>query len=311
MKRNAFAIGVASYEYINILLSYYPKNLDENFDIFIFVDTRRIPISKLESLVKSFNIPVWNNATYIDNQELYEDVIEDYSFKGKATDILINHGCIFKILPPIYLPARYDYERVLTSDDDVFIFDDISPIFNTYKEFAFKKETLFTFKTSKKHKLLKGFNEIFGTDFSLERINGLPLNAGNILSIWDDKLPDYFYKFMTSDTVHHMYYDYKGYTPWTIEQRFQHFNMHRLMNDGKNVEFFTAEDLRLLLTVGKKHPEKHLANKVPKLLHYAIGKKKPQFLREFLPRLTWKYGFDYEPKYELKGKIFQNENKLF
>ena len=34
MKENALAIGVSSLEFVNILLSYYPKNINENFEGF-------------------------------------------------------------------------------------------------------------------------------------------------------------------------------------------------------------------------------------------------------------------------------------
>lgn len=311
MKKNALAIGVGYYEYINILLSYYPKNLNEDFDIFIFADTSRVDLNLLKDLVNSYNIPVWSNATYIELSELYDLYTKELNLKGKANDILYNHGCMFKVLQPIYLTSKYDYEKVLSSDDDVFIFRDLSDIFCKYKEFAFKKETIFTIKSSKE-KTLKCYNEIFGTNFSLERINSLPLNAGNILSVKDEKLIGYFYDFLNHETVHDLFYNYKrkGFTSWTIEQRFQHFNMHRLLDEGRSVEFLQAEDVRLLLTVGKNHPEKHLQQKVPRLFHYAIGKRKTLFLREFLPRIEWKYGFIYETKYELKNKIFI-ENKLF
>jgi len=310
MKTNALAIGVSSFEYINILLSYYPRELNEDFDIYIFVDSSKIKINDIKKLINSHNIKIWNNATLLDIKIINKHYADLYNITGKAKYMLHDHGCIFKLYAPIYLIDTFGCEKVLTSDDDVFIFKDLSPIFNTYKEFAFKKDTLFTFKTSKKYKILNGFNKIFNTDFSVERMDSLPVNAGNILSSRDDSMHLYFYNFLTSDVVHDMYYNHKGYISWTIEQRFQHFNLHRLQEEKRGVELFKAEDLKLLLAVGKNHPQKHLALKTPRLLHYAVGKKKLKFLREFLPRIEWKYGFNYETKYELKNKIFI-ENKLF
>jgi len=48
----------------------------------------------------------------------------------------------------------------------------------------------------------------------------------------------------------------------------------------------------------------YLKQVTPSLLHYAIGTKKPIFLRQFLQGIEWKFGFRYEPKYELKDILY-------
>ena len=54
-----------------------------------------------------------------------------------------------------------------------------------------------------------------------------------------------------------------------------------------------------------KPPERYLKAVTPSLIHYAIGTKKPLWLNDFLPGLTWKYdGFLYQAKYELKDILY-------
>ena len=48
MKDNALAIGISSLEFTNILCSYYPKGIKENFDIYLFVDNTKIDLEKLK-----------------------------------------------------------------------------------------------------------------------------------------------------------------------------------------------------------------------------------------------------------------------
>ena len=204
---------------------------------------------------------------------------------------------------------KFGVERTYTSDDDVFIFKDLSYLFDKYEGYAFKKENLFYLRNKDKYETLAAFNEMFESDFTLEQVNALSLNCGNLLYGIDPKLEYYFERFMKHSWSHHMYYDFEGYTSWTVEQRFHHFNIHRLLKEGHKVEPFKGEDLRLILSIGKNPPEKSLKSTVPSLLHYAVGKKKPDFLRSFLPGIEWRYGFKYEPKFELKDKLYCVPNR--
>ena len=49
------------------------------------------------------------------------------------------------------------------------------------------------------------------------------------------------------------------------------------------------ENIKITLFNGNKKP---------------IGTKKPIFLRQFLQGIEWKFGFRYEPKYELKDILY-------
>jgi hypothetical protein len=308
-KKNAVAIGVSNLEWVNILLSYYPKDISENFDIYMFVDTKKVSIDQVKDVISNHNVPIFNNATFVDVVSLYDHYIDKHGYEGKAKEFLLTHGAMFKILMPIYLNEKYNVERTYTSDDDVFIFKDLSYLFTKYKGYAFKKENLFTLRNKDKYDTLAAFNEMFESEFTLEQMNSLSLNCGNLLYGIDPKLEYYFERFMKHSWSHHMYYDFEGYTSWTVEQRFHHFNIHRLMKEGHSVEPFIGEDLRLVLSIGKNPDKKSLKSKMPALLHYAVGKKKPTFLRSFLTGIEWRFGFKYEPKYELKGKLYCDTKK--
>jgi len=309
MKKNAVGIGVSNLEWINIMLSYYPKDIDENFDIYLFVDTTKVKLNQIRHVIGNHNIPIFKKATLIDVKQLYKYYIEKHRYEGKAKEFLLTHGAMFKILMPIYLNEKYKVERTYTSDDDVFIFKDLSYMFDKYKGYAFKKENLFTLRNKDKYETLAAFNEMFESEFTLEEMNSLSLNCGNMLYGVDPKLEYYFERFMKHAWSHHMYYDFEGYTSWTVEQRFHHFNIHRLMKEGKTVEPFVGDDLRLVLSIGKTPSDKSLKSKVPALLHYAVGKKKPDFLRSFLPGIEWRFGFLYNAQYELKGKLYCEKSK--
>lgn len=226
-------IGVSNLEFFNILLSYYPKNLNEDFKFFLFIDTNKLSISSVKNIIKKHDISIFNNAEYISIPLMYEYYEHLLNLKGKSKKILYEHGALFKALMPDYLYSKFGIEKTYSSDDDVFIFDDLTNTFNNYKGFSFKKDTTFTFKTSKKYEFLNAFNEIFESEFSLKRVNNLSLNSGNILSMYHPKLIYFFNKFINHPTVHHMFFDFKGYTKWTTEQRFQQFWMHWLIDENK------------------------------------------------------------------------------
>ena len=51
----------------------------------------------------------------------------------------------------------------------------------------------------------------------------------------------YFERFMKNEFAQHMFFDFEGYTSWTVEQRFHHFNVHRLMKEKMQVDLFKGE----------------------------------------------------------------------
>jgi hypothetical protein len=313
MKKYALAIGSSSLEYLNILLTYYPRDLVENFDIFFFFDSKKISEKQLKDLISKHNIEIFKNSNFIDLANLYKIYELKYSLIGKPKEILHEHGALFKILQPLYLIEEFGYEKVLSSDDDIFILRDLSPIFENYKEYCFKKEQLFILRTSNKFNTLNAFNKIFDLNLTLEEANSLTVNSGNILSIKDEMLSNHFYNFITNDYVHYLYFNFEGFTKWTLEQRFHQFNLHYLKSKNKSVELFNADDLRLFLSVDKEPEEMYLKKTVPRIIHYAVGKKKPIFLNYFLKGIEWRYGIKYDPKYELKDKLFVEKpiSKLF
>ena len=310
MKEHAFAIGVSSLEFTNILLSYYPKGIKEKFDIYLFVDDTKIDIEKLKGIFKEHKVKVFEESKIIILKDLYNYYVEKHGYEGKAKEFLFKHGCLFKILMPIYLREKYGVKRTYVSDDDVFVLNDLSYMWEEYEEFGYKKENLFYIRNKDKYEVLGAFNEIFETDFTLEEMNALSINAGNIIYGDDPKLEYYFERFMKHPFVHHMFFNFTGYTSWTVEQRFHHFNMHRYLAEGRKVDFLKSKDLRLMQCLDKdmkagKPPEKYLKAVTPSLIHYAIGTKNPLWLNDFLPGLTWKYdGFLYEAKYELKDILY-------
>jgi hypothetical protein len=310
MKENALAIGVSSLEFVNILLSYYPKGIKETFDIYLFVDDSKVDIDKLKGIFKEHDIPIFKNAEIIILNDLYAYYTKKHNYEGKSKEFLYGHGCLFKTLMPIYLREKYGVKRTYVSDDDIFILNDLSYMWQEYEGYAIKKENLFYIRNKDKHEVVKAFNEIFESNFTLEELNALSINAGNILYAEDPKLEYYFERFMKHPFVHHHFFNFKGYTSWVIEQRFHHFNLHRYMAEGKKVDFLKSKDLRLMQCLDKMMkagtpPEKYLKAVTPSLIHYAIGTKKPLWLNDFLPGLSWKFdGFQYEAKYELKDILY-------
>lgn len=306
---NALAIGVSNLEFINILLTYYPKNTKETFNVYLFIDTKKVSIAQVNEVISNHNVPIFTSAERIDLQSVYDYYVEKHGYVGKAKDMLYHQGCIFKILMPIYLQENFGVKRTYTSDDDIFIFNDLSYMFEKYKEFGFKKDNLFNFKNSDKYEVLAAYNEIFSTNFSLEQMNSLSVNAGNVIYGYDTDMEEYVKRFINHPMVHHLYYNFVGYVSWTIEQRWQHFNIHRLKAEGRIVNILESEDLRLAQNVDKvalANDEQpiYLKQVTPSLLHYAIGVKKPIFLRQFLGGIEWKHGIKYEPKYELKDILY-------
>jgi len=93
---------------------------------------------------------------------------------------------------------------------------------------------------------------MFESDFSLEEVNKLSINAGNIIYGHDEKMEYYVERFIKSPMTHHLFFDFEGYTSWTVEQRFQHFNVHRLLKEGRTVDLIQSKDLRLILNIDKK-----------------------------------------------------------
>ena len=306
-KPNALAIGVCNLEYTNILLTYYPKGLEENFDIYLFVDDQKISIEDLKNVIAQHDIPVWNNAEYIVINDVYDYYQEKHKYEGKAKEFLYTHGSLFKILMPCYLGDKFGVKKTYTSEDDTFIFSDLSNMFEDYKEFAYKKNGLFYFKGSHRYKELASYNQVFESDFNMEELNALPVFSGNVVYSADDKLEYYFERYVKHPFVHHLFFDFKGYTSWTVEQRFQHFNIHRLLKEGRTVDMIAPKDLRIYSAVNKDEDStaQYLKQVTPALVHYGIGAKKPIWLRDFIRGISWKFdGFMYEPKYELKDILY-------
>ena len=263
MKEHALAIGVSSLEFVNILLSYYPKGIKETFDIYLFVDDSKVDIDKLKGILKEHDIPIFKNAEIIILNDLYAYYTKKHNYEGKSKEFLYGHGCLFKTLMPIYLREKYGVKRTYVSDDDIFILNDLSYMWQEYEGYAIKKENLFYIRNKDKHEVVKAFNEIFESNFTLEELNALSINAGNILYAEDPKLEYYFERFMKHPFVHHHFFNFKGYTSWVIEQRFHHFNLHRYMAEGKKVDFLKSKDLRLMQCLDKMMkagtpPEKYL-----------------------------------------------------
>lgn len=307
--KNALAIGICNLEYTNILLTYYPKGLNENFDIYIFIDSAKIAIEELRSVISQHNIPIWNNAEYIVINDVYDHYQEKYQYNDRAKEFLYTHGALFKILMPCYLEEKFGVTKTYTTEDDTFIFKDLSNMFNDYEQFAYKKNTLFYFKSSHKYREHESFNQVFESDFSMEELNSFPVYSGNIVYSSDPKLEYYFNRYLNHPYIQHLFFDFKGYTSWTIEQRFQHLNYHRLKRDGYKVDSISPEDLRIYSAVIKDEEVtedyKLLKQKIPALVHYGIGIKKPIWLRNFIKGISWLYdGFMYEPKYELKDILY-------
>jgi len=232
MKKNAVAIGVSSLEFMNILLTYYPKGIKETFDFYLFIDDTKVSSDEVNEVINMHNIPSFKTAKHIIIKDLYDYYADKHSYEGKAKDFLYTHGCLFKVLMPMYLKEKFGVERTYVSDDDVFIFNDLSYMFTKYKGFGYKKENLFNLRNKDKYEVLAAFNEIFEVDFSLEKMNALSINAGNIIYGEDPKMEYYFKRYMNHPMVHHLFFDFEGYTSWTVEQRFHHWNFHRLMEEG-------------------------------------------------------------------------------
>ena len=62
---------------------------------------------------------------------------------------------------PIYLNEKFGVKRTLVSDDDVFILNDLSYMWDEYEEFGIKKENLFYIRNKDKYDVMDAFNEIF------------------------------------------------------------------------------------------------------------------------------------------------------
>ena len=143
MKDKALAIGISSLEFTNILCTYYPRGIKETFDIYLFVDDSKIDLIKLKGIFDEHDLDIFKNAQIVILKDLYNHYIQKHGYEGKSKEFLLNHGCLFKTLMPIYLKEKYGVKRTLVSDDDVFILNDLSYMWDEYEEFGIKKENLF------------------------------------------------------------------------------------------------------------------------------------------------------------------------
>jgi len=309
MKDNVLAIGVSHRDHFSIMMEYYPKDISENFDIVLFVDNRNNILPDIKSLINEYDVPIFKNAKIVINSDLIEHYSNSLNLSDNARRFAKEYSACFKLFVPIYLREIFNVKKVFAIDDDIFILRDLSPIFDKYKGWAFKKENLFYIKNKNKHRVIQEFNSIFDTDFKLDELNALSLNSGTIIYDVDEKYTTYVNRFVENSYVQSMFFEHSGYSAWTVEQRFQHFNMHRLLKERDDIRLFEGKDVRLITSLGKEEQGvKFLKQVVPYLIHYTVGVKKPLWLRKFIPGISWRYeDREFVPKFELKD-ILYNEN---
>lgn len=345
MSNNVVLIGVSSYEYINIMCSYYPRGINENFDVVFIIDEDKVSSEGLLKIFNEHDLDTFKSAKFINKNDIIEHYIQKLNIQdtvtiGKITtwfakppggywkDVSLklkgnatfarNYVLSFKIPAPQYVIDTMGYDKVFLLDDDIFIFNDISDIFK-YDKLMFKKDALFRIGNTKSDiTLLDAYNDIFETSFSREDINSLPINSGSILYMNDSNLDYYFKRFIENEHINKIYYfnvssknNQRIYSTWTLEQRFWHFYMVKTIKEGRG-GLLSNQEVKVLINSGIPK-DKYLTVNMPKILHYAIGKQKTDFLTWALPGLSWKYdGFKYEPKYELTHKLVKIKKcKLF
>jgi superfamily II DNA or RNA helicase len=106
-KTNALVIGVSNLEFVIILLTYYPKGLKENFDVYLFIDNKKVTPEQVREVISNHNVELFNNATYVITNDVYDHYTQKFGYTGKAKDMLYKQGCIFKILAPTYLKEKF------------------------------------------------------------------------------------------------------------------------------------------------------------------------------------------------------------
>lgn len=306
---NVLAIGVSNRDYFNIMMSYYPKHITENFNVVLFVDNQHNILDDIKDLIKFHNIPVFNRASIVINSDLVADYTKDHTLSDNAGRVLTDHGLFFKIIAPIYIKKIWGATRVFFVDDDIFILRDLSPLFDKYDGWAFKKENLFGLKNSDRHEMIKQFNFIFSEDFTLSELNAISLNSGTIMYDVDDDYITHVNKFLENTFMQNISFNVVGFTSWTLEQRFQHFNMHYLMKKQANVKLLDGTDIRLITNSGKEEVgTTYLKQSTPYIIHYAVGKKKPLWLSKFLIGIAWKFNdFIVQPKFELRNILYNKD----
>lgn len=310
---NGLVVTVSSAELFNIMLTYYPKNIVENFTAFIVYDDVKNEniLNDIHTIIKEHDIPLFNNVTIINKDEIIDFYLSKYKCEGTDKKFLYQYPCHTQILIPAFIFDKFKITKLFTSDDDVLILRDLSYLFSNNIDFSAKKDSLYYLRTNGKYDILNAFNQIFNSNFTLDEINALPFFAGNLVLSYDDKLLDYFDRFLKSKYVQYMYYDHEGYTSWTISQRFFHFYMHKVMTYPDKTTKLMGPEMRFVLSLSaldKTGDGREFKQSVPTILHYAIGVKKPLFMRKFLPGIAWRYNdFQYQPKYEWHD-ILYNEN---
>lgn len=306
---NVLAIGVSNRDYFNIMMSYYPKDANENYSIVLFIDNQNSILDDIRDLIRSHNIPAFNKASIVVNSDLALDYIKDHTLSDAAQKVLIENGLFFKIIAPIYIKKIWGATRVFFVDDDIFILKDLSPLFDKYDGWAFKKENLFSLKNSDKHEITKQFNSIFGSNFKLKELNAISLNSGTIMYDVDNDYVTHVNRFLENSFVQNISFNTVGFTAWTLEQRFQHFNMHYLMKNQANLKLINGSDIRLITNVGNEEVGTiYLKQSTPYIIHYAIGVKKPLWLSKFLIGIAWMFnGFIPQPKFELKNILYNKD----
>lgn len=304
-KPNALAIGVSQRDYFSLMLAYYPKDIDENFDVYLFVDNRNGILPDIKDIIKQYNVPVFNRAKIILNSEIFDEYSTKFDLTGEAKTFFGTFGACFKLFVPIYLRESCGVQKVFAIDDDIFIFRDLSPIFDKYTGWAFKKEGLFRIGTSSKNHVVEEFNSIFASSFKLDALNKLSINSGTVMYDIDDRYIEHVKGFVENRYVQHLFHNNPGFTSWTLEQRFQHFNMHLQFRDRPDTRTLSSEEVRLVLCLDKSDSPRQLKAQVPSIVHYAVGAKKPLWLRKFIPGIQWRFpDVTWTPQYELRDILY-------
>lgn len=304
--KNVLAIGISNKEFFNIILTYYPRENDETYSIVLFLDEHKVTVEEISDIINRHSIEAFKSAKIFYMKEILAHF--DSKFPNLTTgdrNFLYAYNPNAKLILPIFLRDKFSTEKVYTLDDDVFIFKTLNSEFS--HDYAFKKETMFRLRGSLANETTKVFNSIFGTTFTIDELNKISLNSGTIVYniTKDSNYDQYVLRFIQSAFIQRVFYDYSGFTSWTLEQRFQHFNMHRLQNEF-GIDLLSAKEVNLTLGYDKHYrvDKKYLVNVTPNLIHYACGVKKNLFLSQFLSGIEWVNGFKYIPLYELKETLY-------
>lgn len=252
--------------YFNNFL-FFDKDKISNYKISVIVDDRNFNFESISNVLlpyKNINLTCVRGSTLIENY-----LKENKSLSPNSILYIKYYHLILKMLLPLWA-FRSGIKEFFYTDDDVFVFRDLSNFFDNYKN-IFPKD-FYPFSSEE----VKELNLIFNS--SLEKPPYI--STGHFLFNYDSSYEEYLLKFLSSSyfidrflakhfDTENLTFKTKGkyYNSFFDDQRFFSFFLVK----EKDLSFFSAKNVLSLITKWEKNKnQSKLLENIKKAKYYLI-----------------------------------------